>query len=75
MTAAGLSFVGVEPVAIPLTAAQAANLLGPTQQEAAAQGAMEKVALARWRKAVAAWSAAAHVVGHLTIVIAAGRRD
>jgi ubiquinone/menaquinone biosynthesis C-methylase UbiE len=75
MTQAGLSFVGVEPVAIPLSAAQAANLLAPTEREAAAQGAMGEDAQARWRKAVAAWTAGAHVVGHLTIVIAAGRRD
>jgi ubiquinone/menaquinone biosynthesis C-methylase UbiE len=75
LTQAGLSFVGVEPVAIPLSAAQAANLLGPTEREAEEQGALDNDGWARWRAAVAAWSTGAHVVGHLTIVIAAGRRE
>lgn len=75
MTQAGLSFVGVEPVAIPLSAAQAANLLGPTELEAARRDALDAGERARWRDAVAAWSAGAHIVGHLTIVIAAARRD
>jgi ubiquinone/menaquinone biosynthesis C-methylase UbiE len=75
MVRAGLSFVGAEPVAIPLSAAQAANLLGPTEREAAQQGALDEDAWARWRDAVAAWSAGAHSVGHLTIVIAAARRE
>jgi ubiquinone/menaquinone biosynthesis C-methylase UbiE len=75
MTQAGLSFVGVEPVAIPLSATQAANLLGPTEREATQNGALGKGEWDRWRDAVAAWSSAAHIVGHLTIVIAAARRD
>jgi ubiquinone/menaquinone biosynthesis C-methylase UbiE len=75
MTQAGLSFVGVEPVAIPLTAAQAANLLGPTEREATQHGALDEGEWERWRDAVAAWSSGAHIVGHLTIVIAAARRD
>jgi ubiquinone/menaquinone biosynthesis C-methylase UbiE len=74
LSQAGLSFVGVEPVAIPLTAVQVANLLGPSEREAAKQGALGDAEWARWRAAVAAWSKAAHVVGHLTIVIAAGRQ-
>jgi ubiquinone/menaquinone biosynthesis C-methylase UbiE len=75
MTQAGLSFVGVEPVAIPLSAAQAGNLLGPTEREATQNGALSECEWDRWRDAVAAWSTGAHVVGHLTIVIAAARRD
>jgi ubiquinone/menaquinone biosynthesis C-methylase UbiE len=75
MVQAGLSFVGVEPVAIPLSAPQAANLLGPTAQEAAQSGALDDDGWAGWQDVVAAWSAGAHVVGHLTIVIAAARRN
>jgi hypothetical protein len=75
LSQAGLSFVGVEPVAIPLSAAQAANLLGPTEREAAEKSALDEGRWMRWRDAVAAWSAAAHIVGHLTIVIAAARRE
>jgi ubiquinone/menaquinone biosynthesis C-methylase UbiE len=75
MTQAGLTFVGLEPMAIPLSAAQAANLLGPTEREALQSGALDQGDQERWREAVAAWSAGAHVVGHLTIVIAAARRD
>jgi ubiquinone/menaquinone biosynthesis C-methylase UbiE len=74
LTQAGLTFVGMEPVAIPLTAAQAANLLVPTEREAAAQDALAPAEQARWRDARAAWSTGAAIVGHLTIVIAAGRR-
>jgi ubiquinone/menaquinone biosynthesis C-methylase UbiE len=74
LTRAGLTFVGMEPVAIPLTAAQAANLLVPTERQAAAQGVLAPAEQARWRDALAAWSTGAAIVGHLTIVIAAGRR-
>jgi ubiquinone/menaquinone biosynthesis C-methylase UbiE len=74
LTQAGLGFVGVEPVAVPLTAAQAANLLAGTERQAASQGLLTPEEQARWRDGLAAWSAGADVVGHLTIVIAAGRR-
>jgi ubiquinone/menaquinone biosynthesis C-methylase UbiE len=75
MSQAGLSFVGTEPVAVPLVAAQAANLLGPTISHAAEAGAIDEAEAARLHAMLAAWSGAAYAVGHLTIVIAAARRN
>jgi ubiquinone/menaquinone biosynthesis C-methylase UbiE len=71
---AGLAYVGVEPVAIPLVAPQVVNLLTPTIRDARRAGALDDASVARWNDAVSAWFGVAHPVGHLTIAIAAGSR-
>jgi SAM-dependent methyltransferase len=74
LRAQGLGFVVTEPVAVPLTAAGALELLSGTAQDAGESGALSEAELARWHAAAAARLAEPDFAGHLTMVIAAGRR-
>jgi ubiquinone/menaquinone biosynthesis C-methylase UbiE len=70
----GFGFIATEPVAVPLLAASAENLLGPTEREAAERGILTDAEWQRWRRAVAERRLGPPVVAQLTMTIAAGRR-
>jgi hypothetical protein len=70
----GLGFVVTEPVAVPLTAAVALELLAGAAQDGRESEALNEAELARWRAASAVRLAEPDVAGHLTMVIAVGRR-
>jgi ubiquinone/menaquinone biosynthesis C-methylase UbiE len=74
MRAQGLGFVVAEPVAVPLTAAGALELLSRTAQKAVEAKQLSNAELARWRAAAAVRLAESDNAGHLTMVIAVGRR-
>jgi ubiquinone/menaquinone biosynthesis C-methylase UbiE len=73
LRAQGLAFVVTEPIAVPLTAAGALELLSGTAQDAHRHGKLNEQELARWRAAAAVRLAEPDFAGHLTIVIAVGR--
>jgi SAM-dependent methyltransferase len=70
----GLGFVVTEPVAVPLTATVALELLAGAAQDGRESEALNEAELARWRAASAVRLAEPDVAGHLTMVIAVGRR-
>lgn len=74
LRAQGLGFVVTEPIAVPLTAAAALELLSRTAQKAADARKINEKELARWRAAAATRLAEPDWAGHLTMVIAVGRR-
>jgi SAM-dependent methyltransferase len=74
LRAQGLGFVVTEPVAVPLSAAGALELLSGAAQDAEESEALNEVELARWRAAAAVRLAEPDFAGHLTMVIAVGRR-
>src|SRR6185437_4995654 len=74
LRAARFGFVFTEPVAVPLSAPSAAGLLAGAEQDAASSGALTPAEHARWRTALAGLHATPGAAGHLTVVIAAGRR-
>ena len=74
LRAQGLGFVVTEPVAVPLTAAGALELLSRTAQKAREARQLSEGELARWRAAAAVRLADGTYAGHLTMVIAVGRR-
>ncbi len=74
LRAQGLGFVVTEPVAMPLTAAGVLELLAGAAQDAKVAKELSNAELARWRAAAAVHLAEPHVAGHLTMVIAVGRR-
>jgi ubiquinone/menaquinone biosynthesis C-methylase UbiE len=74
LRAQGLGFVLTEPVAVPLTAAGALELLSRTAQKAVEAKQLTRAELARWRAAAAVRLAEPDNAGHLTMVIAVGRR-
>jgi ubiquinone/menaquinone biosynthesis C-methylase UbiE len=74
LRAQGLGFVVTVPVAVPLTAAGALELLSRTAQKAHEDKKLSDAELARWRAAAAVRLAEPDIAGHLTMVIAVGRR-
>jgi ubiquinone/menaquinone biosynthesis C-methylase UbiE len=74
LRAQGLGFVVTEPIAIPLSAPGALDLLARTVQNARESEALNEAELARWHAAAAARLAEPGFAGHLTMVIAVGRR-
>ncbi len=74
LRAQGLGFVVTEPIAVPLTAAGALELLSRTAQRAVEDKKLSDAELARWRAAAAVRLAEPDYAGHLTMVIAVGRR-
>lgn len=69
---AGLGFVFTEPFALPLSADAVAALLAGSEQDALDAGAIDIAEHARWRTALA--SRRKDTAGHLTMIIAFGRR-
>jgi hypothetical protein len=63
-----------EPIAVPLTAAGALELLARTAQRAVEQEQLSDAELTRWRAAAAVRLAEPDYAAHLTMVIAVGRR-
>jgi SAM-dependent methyltransferase len=74
LRAAGLGFVFTEPFAVPLSAGSVADLLAGAEQDAADCGALTAMERTRWKAALAVLRGTHGVAGHLTMVIAAGRR-
>jgi ubiquinone/menaquinone biosynthesis C-methylase UbiE len=74
LRAQGLGFVVTEPIAVPLTAAGALELLAGSVQHAKEANLLSETELARWRAAATVRLAEPDFAGHLTMVIAAGRR-
>jgi ubiquinone/menaquinone biosynthesis C-methylase UbiE len=74
LRAQGLGFVVSEPVAVALTAAGALELLSRTAQKAREAKQLSEGELSRWRAAAAVRLAERDHAGHLTMVIAVGRR-
>lgn len=70
----GFGYVVTEPVAVPLSAHSVALLSAAAEEEAARAGSLDEAALARWRAHLGAMQAYGGIAGHLTMVIAAGRR-
>jgi hypothetical protein len=70
----GLGFVVTEPVAVPLSAAAALELLSGAAQHGKESEALSEAELARWRAAAAVRLTEPDFAGHLTMVIAVGRR-
>jgi SAM-dependent methyltransferase len=74
LRAQGLGFVVAEPVAVPLAAAGALELLAGTAQHAKDSKLLTDSELARWKAAAAVRLAEPGFAGHLTMMIAVGRR-
>ena len=74
LRAQGLGFVVAEPIAVPLAAAGALELLAGTAQHAKDSKLLTDIELARWSAAAAVRLAEPGFAGHLTMMIAVGRR-
>ena len=74
MRAAGFAGVIAEPFVLPLFAEAVAALLDGATADALASGALTEAEAAAWRAALAGLQGEATPAGHLTMVIAVGRR-
>jgi ubiquinone/menaquinone biosynthesis C-methylase UbiE len=74
MRACGFGFVHAEPFAVPLSAPGITALLAGAEADALAAGAITEEERVRWQHALAARAAEPGPAGHLTMIIALGRR-